>query len=341
MSDNFRPGKEKMNSTRIAAIKMPKWGLSMSEGKVGNWLVDVGATVNVGDEILDVETDKIASAVEATQTGVLRRQVGKFDETIPVGGLLGVLADPAVSESDIDAFIEEFQANFVPEEDEDDDAAASAYATITIDGIRLRYLQQGEGEENIVLIHGFGGDIDNWLFNLNELSAKANVHALDLPGHGHSAKDISEGGVETLARLVVGFMTEVNCAPAHLVGHSLGGAIAQQIAIDHGEQVKSLNLIASAGVGNEINQAYIDGFIQANSRRQLKPFLQQLFADTELVTRQMIDDILKYKRLDGVSQALQTVGDANFIKGQQQSILFDRINNPDLPVQVIWGVRTR
>ena len=326
-----------MNSEAVVAIKMPKWGLSMSEGTVGDWLVDEGAAVNVGDEILDVETDKIASSVEATQSGVLRRKVGQLDQIIPVGGLLGVMADPSVPDSVIDQFIDDFQENFVPEEDGEDEDGIDAYAKVAVGEFNIRYLQQGNGDEKIILIHGFGGDLDNWLFNLTALSSKATVYALDLPGHGQSSKQINDGSVSSLAQLVMDFMAAIDCGSAHLVGHSLGGLIAQQLAVDHPEKAKSLNLIASAGLGGEINQAYLDGFIGANSRRELKPWLQNLFADGSLVTRQMVDDILKFKRLDGTAQALQLICDACFVEGQQQTLLADRLTNPAIPVQIIWG----
>jgi len=326
-----------MTEASIIAIKMPKWGLSMSEGKVGDWLVEVGKEINIGDEILEVETDKIASSVEATDGGVLRRQLGQFDEVLPVGGLLGVMADSSVSDGDIDAFIEEFQANFVPEESGEDGDAGNAYAKINIGGRDIRYVQQGDGEQNVVLIHGFGGDIDNWLFNLGDLSAKATVYALDLPGHGQSSKEVGDGSLETLAQCVVDFMDELDITKAHLVGHSMGGAIAQQIAIDHPDRVASLGLICSAGLGDEINQDYIDGFTHANSRREVKPHLQKLFADESLVTRQIIDDILKYKRLDGVEQALQTIGTAHFAGGKQQSVSADQTATLNIPVLAISG----
>ena len=68
----------------ITPIVMPKWGLEMREGTVTAWLVEEGAEIAVGTPIVDVETDKISNAVEAPDPGLLRRQVAKAGETLPV-----------------------------------------------------------------------------------------------------------------------------------------------------------------------------------------------------------------------------------------------------------------
>ena len=94
-----------MTENRIRPIIMPKWGLSMSEGKVTGWLVKPGAKVKVGDELLEVETDKIASVVEAGDPGTLRRIIGEAGDVYPVKALLGVLADDDVSDAEIDAYV--------------------------------------------------------------------------------------------------------------------------------------------------------------------------------------------------------------------------------------------
>ncbi len=97
----------------ISAITMPKWGIEMTEGTITGWRVDVGARVERGSEILDVETEKIVNAVEAPASGVLRRILSGSGDTRAVGALIGVIAEPSVSDADIAGFIDGFVAAVV------------------------------------------------------------------------------------------------------------------------------------------------------------------------------------------------------------------------------------
>ena len=80
-----------MTGGRILAVTVPKWGMAMEEGTVTAWHVEEGAPVAEGDEVLDVESTKIANAIEARAGGVLRRRVAAVGATLPVGGLLAVI----------------------------------------------------------------------------------------------------------------------------------------------------------------------------------------------------------------------------------------------------------
>jgi pyruvate dehydrogenase E2 component (dihydrolipoamide acetyltransferase) len=324
----------------ITPIVMPKWGLSMKEGTVMAWLVEEGAQITVGAPILDVETDKIANAVEAADAGILRRRVAREGETLPVKALLGVMAEPTVSDAEIDAFVSGY---VVPAVEEDEaEAAAAAYQFIEVEGIRVRYARRGSPQGTpVVLLHGFGGDLDNWLFNLDALAEVAPVIALDLPGHGQSDAKLPGATLATLAAFVVRFLDRLDVTQAHLVGHSMGGAIAARIALDYPQRVASLTLVNSAGLGEEINGAYIEGFAAAASRKELKPVLEQLFADPTLVNRQMIDDLLKYKRLDGVAEVLRQLGAQLFPNGRQAEQPGRELGRTGKRLLVVWGREDR
>lgn len=317
----------------ITPIVMPKWGLEMREGRVADWLVEEGARIAVGMPIVDVETDKISNAVEAPDPGLLRRRIAQAGETLPVKALLGVMAEPEVSDAEIDAFVASW---VVPEADDEAGEATPAYAFVDVGGIRTRYARKGQGPP-VLFIHGFAGDLDNWLFNLDAIAEGHEVIALDLPGHGQSEARLPGATIAALAAFVARFMEAIGVERAHVVGHSMGGAIASQMALDAPLRVASVALVGSAGLGDEINAGYVDGFVAASSRRELKPVLEQLFANPELVSRKLVDDMLKYKRIDGVDDVLRTLARGLFANGRQIEQPGRRLAEAGRPVLVVWG----
>jgi len=328
-------------SAAVSAITMPKWGLTMTEGTVVGWLKQQGQRFAEGEEILEIETPKITNVVEATSGGTLRRIVAPAGTTLPVGALLAVVAADEVPEAEIDAFAAGFE---VPEPS----AAAEAEAEgarprdIEVAGRRLRYLELGEGEDvPVLLLHGFGADLNTWMFTQPPLAATRRTVALDLPGHGGSAKEVGAGDPEGLTDAVDGALEALGIGRAHLVGHSMGGAIAALVALRRPERVSSLTLIASAGLGPEINGSFIDGFIRASRRREAAEVLGVLVDDPALVSRAMVEDVLRYKRLDGVTTALAKIAEAWFAGGRQSLDLTGRISALTMPVQLVWGHNDR
>jgi pyruvate dehydrogenase E2 component (dihydrolipoamide acetyltransferase) len=288
---------------RIVPVTMPKWGLSMQLGKITGWAVAEGDDVKAGDDLADIETEKISGTLEAAEAGTVRRIVAGVGEDVPVSGTIALLAPADVTDAELDAAVQQARAVIdagVPE----DAAGGPELRTADVGGRKISFAGAGDDGDVILLVHGYGGDRNSWLFLQEPLAARFRVYALDLPGHGASAKDVGEGTLGVLADAVTGVLDAVGADRAHLVGHSLGGAVALAVAAATPGRIASLTLIAPAGFGADINVGYLRGFADARTRRELKPVVAQLFADESLVTRQLVDDLLAYKRLDGVDEAL-------------------------------------
>src|SRR5947208_15453700 len=97
----------------IHSITVPKWGLSMEKGRLTAWHRKVGDRVSPGDEICDIETDKISGGLEVNVGGVLRRKLAQEGDELHGGALVAVVADPEVAESEVDEAVAAFQASIV------------------------------------------------------------------------------------------------------------------------------------------------------------------------------------------------------------------------------------
>ena len=323
----------------IKTITMPKWGLAMQEGMVAKWNVKAGDTLRSGQEIMDIETSKIANVFESPVNGPLRRVVAGEGETVPVGALLGVVADASIDDAAIDAFVDAFKARFATE---GGPQAAPEPKTVEVSGKLIRYLDIGSGDGTpMVLIHGFGSDHTSWAMNQAALAEGRRVIAPDLPGHGASSKDTGGGDIAALSAMVLAFIDKLGLERVHLVGHSLGAGIAINLAETLPARVASLTLIAPCGLGLEINMEFITGFIEEKRARKLKGVLEILTAAPEMISSEMVENVIRFKRLDGAEAALRTIAGAAYPGGAQGWSGRKGLAALTMPAQVIFGAEDR
>ena len=119
---------------------------------------------------------------------------------------------------------------------------------IKIDDIEVNYKTAGEGPA-ILILHGWGSSSDSWVEVQKLLSEESQkVVVLDLPGFGKTPAPASIWGIEEYSDFMYQYAKHLGVAKFTLIGHSFGGQIAIQFAVDHPEKLETLILIASAGV---------------------------------------------------------------------------------------------
>jgi pimeloyl-ACP methyl ester carboxylesterase len=119
--------------------------------------------------------------------------------------------------------------------------------SVDVAGSRVGYVEMGEGPP-LVLVHGLSGCWQNWLENIPHLARRHRVVALDLPGFGTSPMPDWDISIPAFGRLLRDFCEKLGIARAVIVGNSMGGFIATEVAIAEAERVSKLVLVSAAGV---------------------------------------------------------------------------------------------
>ncbi|EAB6718199.1 alpha/beta fold hydrolase, partial [Salmonella enterica subsp. enterica] len=129
---------------------------------------------------------------------------------------------------------------------------------------RLGATAKGAGDQTIVLLHGFGGHHADWADIQAELSRSARVIAYDLPGHGRSLDVAGAGSAPAAGKAILADLAQRGVDAAHVVGFSMGGAIAVLMALRAPALIRSLTLVAPGGFGPDINGDLLQRFARAD-----------------------------------------------------------------------------
>jgi pyruvate dehydrogenase E2 component (dihydrolipoamide acetyltransferase) len=192
----------------------------------------------------------------------------------------------------------------------------------------------------IALIHGFAADLTGFHALTLALEKQARLLLIDLPGHGGSI-DVPADSAEAMADALAGTIARVAPEGVHVVAHSLGGAIGALLAERRPDLVASLTLIAPAGMGPEINAAFIEGMNRATGADGLRPWLRELFADPETVTPAYASAAWR-SRADAQLRAAQArIAAQIFPDGAQALDIRAKLAALTCPTRIIWGRRDR
>jgi pimeloyl-ACP methyl ester carboxylesterase len=187
----------------------------------------------------------------------------------------------------------------------------------------------------LVLLHGFGANAASWNMLRPHLDGRP-VLTPELPGHGREPA-LETPSLEALAEAVLGQIEASGARECDLVGHSLGGAVAAVLAANQSVRVRSLTLIAPAGLGPEIDGGFLAGFLSARTAESLTPWLERLAADPVLLPRGYAQAVLRERERFGAGAAQAVIAQRLFSDGTQAISIAADLDRFTGPLKVIWG----
>lgn len=197
--------------------------------------------------------------------------------------------------------------------------------------------RKGSGRP-LVLMHGFTADSQSWAPLEKAIGPDRALIRIDLPGHGRSPHRRIKGFAD-LARMVLEAFDDATRGQdgVHLLGHSLGGALALAIADIRPRQVASLSLIAPAGLGPEIDADALAGIVRATRAESLGPWLRRLTATPDGISDAYAAAAMKQRSDPALRAAQADMTAALFPDGVQAFDLRAALSRIQTPTAVIWG----
>lgn len=120
--------------------------------------------------------------------------------------------------------------------------------------MEIYYLENEIKGTPLVFIHGWLGRSLEWIYQLNHFKSREHIILLDLPGFGKSNKPNTKYSIEFFTEVILEFLKLLGYEEAILIGHSLGGMIAQNITIQNPNLVKKLILISTSAISQSIKK---------------------------------------------------------------------------------------
>ena len=221
---------------------------------------------------------------------------------------------------------------------------------VQVGQVRTRYRTLGDQGSTVILLHGIARSLEDWSENMRALSSLHRVFALDLVGFGLSDKPDLPYSVPFLAGFVRQFMQTLGLEPAVLMGNSMGGAVALELAFSNPELVEALVLAAPAGIGPKgakwlawCSVPIVGELIAQPSRAGTERIQKSLFANPDFFTPERITRDFELAVQPGATKAflktLRSMANYNGVRSSLYEPTLERLGLLKIPTLIVWGVQ--
>ncbi len=219
---------------------------------------------------------------------------------------------------------------------------------VNVGSINTRYWTVGQKGFPIILIHGLGQSVENWMYTIEDLAKHFKVYALDLVCFGKSDKPEVPYTYNYFAQFLNEFMITMNIQKASLIGHSLGGAVILKFALEFRKKVDKLVLVSSEGLGQEASLMFrimsiplIGELLAHPGRKGTEKLYKECVYHKNVITDEMIDLGYKIASIPGWKESfLNTLrATINFFGYKRKIIdsIISNLNKVEPSTLIIWG----
>ncbi|MQY21576.1 alpha/beta fold hydrolase [Nocardia macrotermitis] len=225
----------------------------------------------------------------------------------------------------------------------------STRATVEIDGLTLNYHEAGTGEP-LIMLHGSGPGVSAWTnfrHNLPVFADRFRTIMPDMPGFG--ASELPElGEVYTLAaaRWIARLMDHLGIETVSLIGNSMGGAVAAELAALYPERVRRIAIMGSGGLsvgifGAEPSEGFkrLFEFLETPSRAGMIAWIETMVSNRELITEELVDERMANATAEGVIPRMKQIFGSMFDPARRANYtpLWTRAQSFTTPTLMLWG----
>lgn len=217
------------------------------------------------------------------------------------------------------------------------------YSTKTIlQDPQIAYIDQGSGDQTIILVHGLASNAGFWRYNIPELSKKYRVIAVDLPGYGKSQKGNYTYSMSFYADQIKRLIDKLELKNVVYVGHSMGGQIGIKLAIKYPDLLHKLILASPAGFeefqrgeGDWLRSVMTMKFIKLTSEEGIRRNLSNNFYNWNDKWEWMVEERVRMRKAADFDEFTYTV--VRCVNGMLDEPTFDKLSLIKTPTLVVYG----
>lgn len=206
---------------------------------------------------------------------------------------------------------------------------------INIDESKIRYLESGNSDETLVLVHGLGASAERWEYVIPHFQEHFRVIVPDLIGFGYSDKPLVDYTTEFFSEFLKKFLDKLEITNPVIVGSSLGGQITAEYTINNNSSVQKLVLVSPSGVMKHSTpalDAYVMAALYPNEQAAQSAF-EMMSGASKDIDPKIVEGFVKRMQLPNAKMAFMST----LLGLKNSQILTERLSSITIPTMVVWG----